>query len=85
MRELAVISHDPVRDDLELSSYGNYPLWNLDPDAPQPLATGSPTDVLKMGAHFFRISAPVTIARPITDPAGFVIEAHREFSCYFQE
>ena len=57
----------------------------VDPDAPQPLATSSPTDVLKMGAHFIRISTPETIARPITDPAGLVIEAFREFSCYFQE
>jgi hypothetical protein len=85
MCELAVISHDPVRDDPELIVCGNYPLWNLDPGAPQPLATGSPADALKMGADFISISAPVTIARPITDQAGLVIEAYREFSCYFQE
>jgi nucleoside phosphorylase len=85
MRELAVISHDLVRDDIELIAYGNYPLWNLHPGVPQYLATASPEDALKMGADFISISAPVTISRTITDPAGLVIEACLEFSRYFQE
>jgi len=50
MRELAVISHDLVRDDIELIAYGNYPLWISIPAYHNILATASPEDALKMGA-----------------------------------
>ncbi len=84
-RELSVIRNTAIGNNFEIIVYGNYPLWNLDPGLHQPSAIVSPADALKMGADFISISAPVTNARPVIDPAGLVIEAYHEFSRHFQE
>lgn len=85
MRELAVIRDDSISEALEFIVCGNYPLWNLDPGTTDAVSVASPIDAVNMGADFIVIASPVTVARPVPDPVGLVIEAYQEFLRYFQE
>jgi hypothetical protein len=83
VRELEVIRKGLKREDLEFIVYGNYPLWNLDPGASGMASVLSPAEAISTGADFIIIAAPITVARTVSDPAGLVIEACREFAPLF--